>query len=91
MYTGFSFDSKINDYLIPEHMYEKYREKSINSIYRQYFDKEGHQKGNPVYFYTWGEYLPMLSYLIDHYAVIRLHDLDGLIVWSKPCRCKSVK
>ena len=26
---GFTFDSKINEFLIPEHMYEKYRKKSI--------------------------------------------------------------
>ena len=86
---NFNFNSKLNNYLIPEHMYEKYQKKSPSSVYKKYFDKEGHQKGNPVYFYTWGEYPAMLSYLIDYYAVIHIHDYYGILVWSKPCRCKS--
>lgn len=86
---NFNFNGKLNNFLIPEHMYEKYRKKSAKSIYKKYFDKQGHQKGNPVYFYTWGEYPAMLSFLINHYAVISIHDYDGILVWSKPCRCKS--
>ena len=88
---GYKFDYKINNYLVPEPLYKKFEKKSAPSVYKKYFDKEGIQKGNPIIFYNWGDYSGILSYLIDHYAIIRLQDFLGLVVSSKPCRCKSAK
>lgn len=88
---GYKFDYRINNYLVSEPLYKKFEKKSAPSVYKKYFDKEGIQKGNPIIFYNWGDYSGILSYLIDHYAIIRLHDFLGLVVSSKPCRCKSAK
>ena len=86
-----NFDSKINDYLIPENMYKKFQKKTPYSIYKKYFNKDGFQKGNPIYFYDWGDYPAILSFLIDNYAIIIIKNELGIKVWQQPCNCKSPK
>ena len=82
----YSIDSsKLKAFLIPESLYVKYRKSKPCSIYKQFFNKKGFPKKEPIYYYNWGEYITVLTYLVDNYSIIIVDDLSGIFIYRKPC------